>query len=244
MKITTRSDTSNWSFGQALLGSVCSVSPLLTPQFIGHVRMNVPFESIDACEPVWAEKFEYRVNGSLYEPFDIFQWRRTRKVQSTAMVRHTITNKFGDIVPGSLYFDARWSEEIDWIGLFKSISDNWSAQLGLLHIYTDAEEPFMERLLNFRHGGFGAALHPSIQQFGWAMALGDEFANKVDPDRIAAAGYPVYRISSGYVFTITNNIADVVEDLAGFMKRRSLLRAMFPRDFFALENDLGPFPAD
>lgn len=233
LNISTTKDMSDWQMGRPFIEKLSSDGDLMRPQFYSHVDpINLPFTSIEDCETSWAAPYSYTVDGTLYEAVENFMWRRNRKVRHTGFVKHSLTNIYGEVVPALLRIDSRWSADIDWLDLFRWTSNHFQAHIGLLHVYTKAEAAQIADFDDFQIGGFGWALKPKVEQFGWAMVMGDRFAEFVNPDAISDAGFPIYRTRNGFVFSVTDNIADVVNDFAKFDDRRNALRALFPESFF------------
>lgn len=67
----------------------------------------------------------------------------------------------------------------------------------MLHYFTEPE--LQPHMLNdsFQMGSFNAALKPDVPNAGWAVFYGNEFAEKVNADRIADAGFPIEMIGDG-----------------------------------------------
>lgn len=239
-----RRNITDWTYGQQFLVALCS-QPLLQPQKVSHDEpVNMPFHSIESCEELWAKPVQHRINGSLSDHVLDFQWYRSNKVRTSGAVSHSLKNFRGKTNPGYVQLDSDWSPDVDWFVLFDFTVRLFGSHLALLHVYTPIEMPQIERLRDFRIGGFGPALAPRIQEFGWAMALGEEFAKEVDFDRIAKADFPIERTERGFIFRVTENMTDVVDDFAGFDERRRELKSFFRPDFFAPEDDIGPWPVD
>ena len=76
-----------------------------------------------------------------------------------------------------------------------------------------------------------------MPNIGWAMFYGDEFAQEVDADRIAASGFPIEKLGNGYLVTVTNSIQDVVDDFPLFSKRRAELKSLFREGFFLIKHE-------
>ncbi|CAB3744430.1 hypothetical protein [Achromobacter denitrificans] len=234
ISIRTNIETVDWDVGSRLLESLYSNEGLLSPEFVSHNvdKVKEPFEGGAQAELFWAEKASIRANGSLSDFFLDFAWRRKRSVKSSGNVIHTFRNIRNKIVPGSARLNSVFSDKIDWYQLFKTWSEIFPPQLGMLHYFTEPELGPHEVHNSFQIGSFKAALKPEVPDSGWAMFYGDEFAEKVDADRIASAGFPIEKIGDGYLVRVTNDIQDIVADFQLFAQRRVELKSLFPEGFF------------
>lgn len=145
---------------------------------------------------------------------------------------HTFRNIRNKIVPGSARLNSVFSDKIDWYELFKTWSEIFPPQLGMLHYFTEPELGPNEVHNSFQIGSFKAALKPEVPDSGWAMFYGNEFAEKVDADRIANAGFLIEKIGDGYLVRVTNDIQDIAADFQLFAQRRVELKSLFPEGFF------------
>lgn len=234
ISIRTKVETIDWDFGCQLLESLSLDDGLLAPEFISHNvdKVKEPFEGRPQAETFWAEKTSIRANGSLSDFFLDFAWRRGRLVKSSGNVVHTFRNIRNQIVPGSIRLNSVYSERVDWYRLFKVWCEIFPPQIGMLHYFTEPELGQHEAHNSFQIGSFKAALKPEISNAGWAMFYGNEFAEKVDADRIANAGFPIEKIGDGYLVRVTENIQDIVSDFQLFAQRRAELKSFFPEGFF------------
>ncbi|HEJ3814682.1 TPA: hypothetical protein SL458_003831 [Pseudomonas aeruginosa] len=234
ISLRTKVETIGWNSGSQLLDSLNLYSGLLAPEFVSHNpdRVTGRLEGNSHAERLWAEKISIRVNGSLSEHFDSFAWKRKKSVKSTGSVSHTMRNVRNQIVPGSVCLNSIFSDKIDWYQLFKIWSEIFPPQLGMLHYFTEPELGPHDLHKSFQVGSFKAALRPEVSNAGWAMFYGNEFAEKVDADRIARAGFPIEKIGDGYLVRVTNDIQDIVADFRMFAQRRTELKSLFPEGFF------------
>ena len=178
-----------------------------------------------------------RANGVLSDFYQDFAWRRKRAVKHSGYIAHTSRNIRGQIVPGSANLCSAPSDKVDWYSLFKTWCDIFPPQLGMLHLFTEPELSPEVQNNSFQIGSFNAALKPDVPNVGWAMFYGDEFANEVDADRIAALGYPIEETGSGYLVRVTSNIEDVTSDFPKFSERRAELKRLFREDFFLVKHE-------
>ncbi len=237
--IRTKSETIGWSAGEKLIDSLSLNGGLLLPEQVSHNedKFTEPFVGKPACESLWASKAPIRVNGALSDFYQDFAWRRKKAVKSSGSVVHTFRNIRGQVVPGSVCLNSAYSEKTDWYSLFKTWCEIFPPQLGMLHLFTTPELSPSEKNDSFQIGSFNAALKPEVPNIGWAMFYGNEFAEEADADRIAASGFPVEKLSSGYLVRVTKNLQDVANDFPLFSKRRAELKSLFREDFFLIKNE-------
>ncbi|WP_257604085.1 hypothetical protein [Pseudomonas tolaasii] len=237
--IRTKSETSGWGVGEALLATLSRDGGLLVPEQVSHNADKFVESFMGVAETVawWASKGTMRVNGALSEFNDHFAWRRKTTIKSTGSVVHTMRNARGRLVPGSVHLRSAISERVDWYSLFKAWSEVFPPQLGMLHLFSNPELGPDTKNNSFQIGSFRAALNPVVPDMGWAMVYGDEFAEEVDVERIAASGFPIEKLNNGYLVRVTENIQDVASDFSLFSQRRAELKSLFRADFFFNENE-------
>ncbi|MDR7945010.1 hypothetical protein [Achromobacter aegrifaciens] len=237
ISLRTKIETTEWSVGKKLLESLSFDSSLLAPEYISHNADKVTelFEGDSHAEKMWAEKICIRANGSLSELFDNFAWKRQKSVKSKGSISHTMRNLRNQIVPGGVHLNSKFSDKVNWFRLFKSWCEIFSPQLGMLHYFTEPELGPHEVNESFQIGSFNAMLKPDVPNAGWAMFYGNEFAEKVDMERIFHGGFPIERMGDGYLVRVTENIQDVARDFELFAQRRLELKGLFPDGFFLIQ---------
>jgi len=239
ISIRTKIDTSEVTLGERLIGSLLECGDYLAPEQVSHNadRITEPFSvaAQDAFQEMWASVASLRANGSLFDFYQDFAWRRKRAVKSSGTVSHTLINARGQLVPGNISFRAQWSRRVDWYSLFKSWCGIFPPQLAMLHLF-DGPELSPERKNNsFQIGSFNSALHPDIPGIAWAMFYGNEFADEVDLRSLVNAGFQVDGMGGGHLVRVTEDIGDVSRNFGAFFARRAQLRKLFREGFF-LEN--------
>jgi hypothetical protein len=242
LTIRTKAETIDWDVGKRLIDSLSIGEGLLMPEQVSDNadRFKNPFMGKAACEAIWAPKGFMRnpFSGVPRDTYSDFAWRRKKALRCTGYLRHTTKNVYLKIVPGSLNFTSACSEKMDWYMLFKTWCEIFPPQLGMLHHFRNPElESDVEGFGSFRIGSFRATLKPEIPNAAWAMAYGDEFAEKVDAARIAAAGFPIEKLGNAYLVRVTEDIRDVAKDFAFFSKRRAELKRLFPENFFLIKEE-------
>ena len=237
--IRTKVETIGWDVGEKFIDSLDLGGDLLVPEQVSHNadRFKEPFMGKAASEGVWASKGSIRANGSLFDFYDDFAWRRKKTIKCTGSVVHTKRNIRGQIVPGDVHLHSACSEKVDWYSLFKVWCGLFPPQLGMLHLFSGPDLSYREQDNSFQIGSFNARLKPEIPNIGWAMFYGDEFAEEVDAERIAASGFPVEKLSNGYLVRVTKDLQDVVSDFPLFSKRRAELKSLFREDLFLIKSE-------
>jgi hypothetical protein len=237
--IRTKAETINWGIGEKLIDSLSLGGGLLLPEQVSHNadKFTEPFLGKASCESVWASKASVRANGALSDFYQDFAWRKKKTIKASGSVVHTSRNTRGQLVPGSVSLNAACSDKADWYSLFKVWCEIFPPQLGMLHLFTSPELSPSEKNSSFQIGSFNSALKPDVPNIGWSMFYGDEFAQEVSADKVAAAGFPIERLGNGYLVRVTNRIQDVVDDFSLFSKRRVELKGLFRENFFLIKHE-------
>lgn len=239
ISVRSKIETVGWDVGSQLLESLYLNDGLLAPEFVSHNadKITETFEGKEQAERLWAEKTSIRANGSLSDFFLDFSWKRKRSVKCSGRISHMFRNIRYQIVPADIYLNSVFSEKIDWYQLFKVWCEIFPPQLGMLHHFTESELLPHQVNESFQIGSFNAALKPDVPNIGWAMFYGNEFAEKVDADRIASACFPIEKMGDGYLVRVTESIRDVRDDFPLFSRRRAELKKLFPEGFFLIQDE-------
>ena len=245
IRIRTRAETSDWAYGKQFLQSLYRWGDLLVPDRMSHNPDNFsneeaePFTGVDEAEKKWALDISRSYDGVFLKLHQWFAWRRRKNLKYLGWITHKQMNVKGDLLPGSIKFTSGYSEKVDWLSLFREWCEIFPLQLGLLHYYKETKPHFIPPNAKFEEPDirFNALINPDIDDAGWAMYYGDEFAEKVDAAKISAADFPIEKIGNGYLVRITENIEDV-NDFAAFTKRREEHRKLFPKGFFVVDRPL------
>jgi len=104
----------------------------------------------------------------------------------------------------------------------------------MLHVFTAAEKALLDNPdgRSFGCGSFRGPARPGPPDMGWKTAFGGDRRSNVDMDRLRAAGFPVTPTETAITVQVTDRLADVVEDFAGFQRRRAELKRLLPPDLF------------
>lgn len=239
LSIRTRSETIDLSIGQKLIDSLCVSEGVLFPERISHNPDMVAntFGEKESYQQFWASKSSMRVNGSPFDFYQDFAWRRKKNIRSVGCVTHTCKNFRGQTVPGSISLTASFSDEVDWYALFKAWCEIFPPQIAMIHLFTDPELSPSVKNGSFQVGSFSAALKPEIPNIGWGMFYGDEYAQEVDVAKIGDSRCHVESIGNGHLVRVTDNIKEVIDDFSFFSSRRSNLKKIFREGLFLINHE-------
>lgn len=247
--INTRVDTIDSAFGKGLMEALCE-EPRLVPELVSTSEIcKDPFPGIDNfVERWWAQPAQMRLDGVLvseffWGPF----WRRKSKLASRGMVDHMSRDKTRGLrPPGRIWFDCRWSGDVDFNRLFDAWVSLFRPEMAMMHMFTEPEFslPPSQSKMRFEVGGFGGPKIPGIPNIGWAMAYGADNAQEVDVDRVKAAGFSVDTCGGATVVRVTDRLSDVVDDYPRFSQRRDELKSLFRPDLFRIKDEHGTAAPD
>ncbi|GLK50143.1 hypothetical protein GCM10017620_31170 [Brevundimonas intermedia] len=242
--IDTSTDLATPLAGRIFIDELCR-EPKLTPELVSwDEKFKDPFISPEHfLEKWWAQIAVMRAEGE--PPFEFYwgpHWKRKSKLASRGYVKYAKTNKFGDRIPGTFWFQSRWERSVN----FDQVFDRWAslarANVGMLHLFGEAENPVAPTAAEsrFQSGSFGGPLNPGIPNIGWAMAYGEGYAHEVDVDRIRAHGFPVEVRDGVVVIRVTEQLSDVADDFPRFSRRRAELKSLFRPDLFWIKDEPKP----
>ncbi|WP_313493845.1 hypothetical protein [Stenotrophomonas sp.] len=237
MSIRTKNETADWAIGEKLVESLSLSGGRLLPEQISHNADKFSNNFIDSSSirDCWAAEEIFDVNGVQSVLYRDFAWRRRRSVKSIGSVVHTFRNLRGQVVPGSISLRASYSDEVDWMVVFRRWCEIFEPQLGMLHLFT-APELHPDNLNDsFQIGSFNSALSPEVPNIGWSMFYGDDFSREVDDERIKSMGFSVESLMGGRLVTVTKEIGDIVADFSLFDRRRAELKRLFRNGFFLVD---------
>ena len=230
--IDTYAGTEAEAFGRAFIQSLCDEDKRLVPEWLSTSESyKDPFLGIDDfLDNWWAIPVKTTVNGqALPDDFHGPAWKRKSSLASRGMVNHGMVHIKYHKYPGRIWYKSRWAKDVDFNHLF----DVWVGvsypDIGMLHLYTDAEKQLFQTEEDswFQTGSFGGPAKPGLPNMGWAMAYGKGYAGEVDAARIRAAGFPVDELDGVTVVRVTDRLSDVVDDFERFSRRRAELKTLF-----------------
>lgn len=238
MSVITSIDTTDWRVGEKVLSVFSESNSKIIPESLFQWENRVSdFESVPACEPYWSQLATMQAQGATIE-FPIgLRWKRKSIVKYDAEISHTHRNIKGERTDGSLSIQAQFHKKVEWLDVFRGLCLAMKPSYALLHFFSECElvgvksgTPESYFVSGIVHGG-------TIPNVGWAVFYGDEFAEAVDGERIAAAGFPIEKIDNGYLVRVTEHFQDVVRNFPLFSKRRAELKALFPEGFFLIQHE-------
>jgi hypothetical protein len=242
ISIKTNIDTTPKVFGRSFIQTLCSENDRFTPELLSTTeRYKDPFKSIENfLDNWWAIPVEMRFNGQfITDRSQGPSWGRRKALVSRGMVNHGFVNQKGKHIPSSLWFESRWEKAVDFEHLFDSWVELSQPEIGMLHLFTDAEKDILKSPegMAFSVGGLGGPAKPGISNIGWAMAYGESHAAEVNVPRIEEAGFAVKTVGNTTIVQVTESLADIVDDFAYFSKRRAELKRLFRPDLFWVKDE-------
>ena len=238
IKIRSKKPTSQVEFGRQFLQAMTDVDPRLEPDYLDCevTRSNTtPYNNLEEGLNRWAVPKTVQVYANKVDGFSGAKWKRKSRPNYSCEIDHMLINIYGNVVPANLRFNARYDLSVDWFALFRSWCDVSDAQIAMLHHFTDTE--MKAKNDSFEIGSLGAWFDPRFPEIAWAMMLGAEFAQAVDVEKLAALGFPVEAVGSGYLVRVTDSLNDVSQRFDYFCERREILRNLLPVNIFVDEDE-------
>jgi hypothetical protein len=242
ISIETNVDTTNSGFGLSFIQSLCEEDKRLIPEKLSDTEsFKSPFRGVDEfLKNWWAVPQKLRVDGHLEaEFFSGPMWLRKSALASRGMVSHGRVNRKNQRIPSQLWFEARWANDVDFSHLFESWAGLSDADIGMLHLFTEAEKELYQgpEGRSFHVGSFGGPAKPGLPNIGWAMAYGESYAAQVDVAQIKARGFSVEDRNGIVIVRVTDKLSDVIDNFRYFSQRRAELKALFPPDLFWIKEE-------
>jgi hypothetical protein len=185
------------------------------------------------------------------------EWARQSAIKSKGNIVHRglkYSNQTGGMVLRS-----EWRKRVDWLGLFLELCLLTKAAHGMLHIFTPEEVAQLdprEHSQYLREGFHGQqAFTYSIDPYGirrapgpgdpnlltfrqvpdltWATWLGTNFNGQYEARSLMDIVANNTETKDGLLFTITDQLSDVLRDFQAFQKEREFVKERgFPKTFF------------
>lgn len=248
LQYVTRKDTTTPEFGRAFLDILVNRHPQLGPEFYDtrpERECTNPFVSIEEALPKWAFRgiITEISNGIVVDESPIILGnfiKRRKSIKYYAAIEHTRNTRYGNPVFGVLSFDAAKNNKIDWLSVFIDFTKLIEPVLARMHIFTDTETKNMifgspESL--FWAGPSQPEMRDGLTNLGWANVFSEEYASEVDEERLRAHGFSVEAVPGGKLFTVTDDLFDVVNDFAAFSRRRAELKSLFRPGLFQITDE-------
>lgn len=133
------------------------------------------------------------------------------------------------------HFNYTWNKSIDWYNLLQDLIKLSKAYFGYVHVFTDNE--IIGAYLGspasvFQHGPASFHLKKGIPQLGWGNYFGEEYVKEIDVDLLKKNGFEIKPLGEGYVFNVTPQLSDVINNYEEFDARRTLLKTLFRPGLF------------
>jgi hypothetical protein len=216
ISIVTRKKMTEEPYGRNILSLFYDKYPLLAPQYANFYEpINKPINNPDEALEFWED--------------EEFMGRRRNAVVGSWNVSEDIDRI------GRLIFEYNWDAKTDWFKLFQELIDLTEAYFGYVHVFTDRErEPAAvgSAIFGFTRGMAGFHLKKGIPNLGWAHYFGEEYVKELDISLLEKNGFKVQKLGDGYVFQLTDNLSDVIDNYDHFDERRKVLKSLFRPDLF------------
>lgn len=231
--LRNKEETYTKSYGNCILQAMVDVDQKLEPEFFDCVleRYNTTsYENLDDALKRWTTRKSIKGYTQEVEGDWGAKWKRKKQPSYRCENNHMKINLNGDLVPSELSLTAKWNKSVDWNNLFKSWCSIGDTQIAFLHHFTEFE--MVNKHNDFKIGSFGAWSNPRFPDISWAMMFGDDFAPRLNVDKLRELGFSADVVGSGILVRVTDDILDVSKRYDYFCERRELLRANLPHDFF------------
>jgi hypothetical protein len=248
LNFITRKDTAAPEFGRALLNVLANCYPNLTPELYDtrpERGCRNPFIGIEEAIQTWAPRgvTGLLVGGKLTDASEIIGHnyiKRKSNIKYYASINHTSKNRFGNPIFGLIGISFALNRKENWLGLFGDLAEIVDPVLARAHIFTDIEikgHAFGSPQKVFWAGPSQPEMREGLTNLAWANIFSEEYASEVDETALRSHGYAVEHVGGGKLFTVTDNIFDVVDDFPKFSARRAELKSLFRPDLFRITDE-------
>ncbi len=255
IRITTYADLDRREVGLAVWQALEDTSPRLLPEKAGYLRsLTRVITSAEDLARVWD------CDRNMYSQTDRkapqvrsgvvmgVEWKRSTPLRNSARFSH----------PGPRVYDSQfefksdWRRSIDWWALFDRLCAVMTPSFAMLHPYAGAEAdgPFKlgiagEFALSAHVGEDGSVrrvdhfdararqTYRRLPDLPWACCFGPQFDGQYRRQQLVAEAARVVERDGRLMFTVSDGVADVVEQPALFEERRRRLKSCFTEGFFA-----------
>jgi len=238
ISINPRRDTTQWTFGKALLHTPIGTDLRLAPEFVSNdERKRIPFTAVEDCRKFWAPSAQVRAEHMATFEFPLsFFWFRRREVMGKGNVAHARFRSQGTTPSlGKVTLEQAPSSKIAWRQLSEAVCAITDPFFGMLHLFTKDElgyAPFDSPESDFRGGPVGVVIRRGIPELPWGVLLSDEQKVIANWEELRRNGFEVVRVEGGTFLFLTNDIFDVARSFQGFQQRREQAKALLDRGSF------------
>ncbi len=202
--------------GKDLLSFFYDKYPLLAPQYANFYEpINKPISNVEEALSFWEG--------------EMFLGRRRDKIRGAWHHSKDISQA------GCLSFEYNWNSHTNWFELFQQLAVITKAYFGYVHVFSGKEiEPSAvgSAIFGFLHGVAGFHLKKGIPNLGWANYFGEEYVKEIDVPLLQKNGFNIQKLGDGYVFNVTENLSDVINNYDEFDERRKALKSLFRPELF------------
>lgn len=248
ISLLTHTPTHSWRVGRALLDSLVAADPRLEPDRAGYAEESLePIDSFEEMRRWWVPPGADE-EGALAVAHSL-EWKRRAKIRSLGMIMHAFRDRNGDPSPGDISFSCDWQDSADYATLFEDWARALLPDLAMIHAFSPDEQlfeiesidgewtDFRRSWVAFQSASFGYSMKPTIPYIGWGMIYGGRFADRVDVEALRSAGFAVEPLGGGWYVKVSDRLSDSLADLPAFARRRQAMKALFPDDFFLVQEE-------
>jgi len=253
----TRSDISSIDIARKLLG-VLYDQPYLVPDKVAYDEpIKYPLICLDDVIQNWwaqTEDTEGKTTIQSWQGTNYLDVFLKRSKSPTYWVKFGFVFLTGQNakMPARIVMEAQWKPGIDYERVLQTWCETTEADFGSLHLFTDLEMDgfaafansiedldarydFSRSVNSFRLGSFMSPHRQSLPNMGWAQFIGNSQEERVDLTTIEEAGFPIKRLQTGSIISVSSNLNDVQEDFNEFSNKRNRLKALFPNSYFEIK---------
>ncbi len=244
----TYAETATEAFGRRFVQALCEEDQRLVPELVSRSESyKDPFIDLDHfLANWWATPVKmYEDDRFIGERFAGPMWIRRSNLVSRGHVNHGLVRIDYSKSSSKIWYQCRWSKDVDFSHLFDAWVSLAHPEVGMLHLFTEPElrKRDAEPDRSFWVGSFGGPAKPGLPNIGWAMAYGKSYAAEVDVARIRTAGFPVDQNAGVLIVRVTEKLSDVVDDFPYFSRRRAELKTLFRPGLFWVVEEPSELPS-
>ena len=264
----------NWEFGKRALQVLYDADPRLHPDRIGRddveMRKKLPCANVDDWKTFWSADFEERgidVPEDTEVPDGVFSmlfWKRYRPLRVFGHFRFMSKNQKGTLFPSKLTFECKFTEEIDFLSMFKSWCSLYKPSQGYMHYFgphdrwqggnvvmTDEDirrigaglpviNPRSIEMRNwdcFCNGSFVGNWQSKTYNLGQTNFFPPSIITNSVAESLQEEGFEVTRCETGYFVHLCPTLSDVKNEFAEFSRRRAVAKSIIGQHIFAIKNE-------
>ncbi len=216
LSMVTRSELTKVPMGKNILKLFYDKYPSLAPEYANYYEpINKSINTTDEALVYWED--------------ERFLARRRHQISGT-------WHHSKDIIKvGCIDFEYNWNRKINWHTLFSELIIISNAYYGYAHVFTENEivpAGAGSAISCFLRGTPGIHLKKGVPNLGWANYFGEEYVKEIDVPLLQKNGFNIQKLGDGYVFNVTANLSDVIDNYDEFDERRKVLKSLFHPELF------------